>query len=577
MSSTPQRRSKLLSLASRAMPSNSRYSERLSSAPNSPSIPTDITLRPPSPAGSTSGDALAPPSMPFANRAEGNGLSSRRSSVSSKGTLEAGSIRGGRPNSLSVNYVPAKFTKLHAPGDWAHRRAKIGGGRDAFAKDAQRMGKMGTVDDDEGVVFQLGKGGLKKKKPKLRWNRFKWILFGANGVLICYGLATLVSAILVWLNVFYQSDVIRVGNHTELILSTVAAAFIVLTSLIGYAGILLNNRAFLAVYTLLLWVCLALIVAPGYMTYKQRTFNLEGKINSQWSRELGSDGRLRIQDALRCCGYFSPYVEATVSPLCYPRSISPGCKNRYLKLERTVLETWYTISFSLVPAQILIIVAALLCSNHITYRFGKGLTPKRYRLDLGSMAVIMDEYASQIAAQYGPGVAEQVKNRSSVMLQDLSASPFNDPVDPNSTINSNSNRRSNSPRPSVTASTSGLSPALTKVNSRLAPSLTGSTGYNRSSGLYDPSKEGFETTSSQGPAAGIRGSALFDPGRDSFDSSVRARDVEMERYEDADADADMSLEREEGLDQAQHQQLYGYGHGHGHSGSRESMGIGRAQ
>ena len=81
-------------------------------------------------------------------------------------------------------------------------------------------------------------------------------------------------------------------------MSTVAAAFIVLTSLIGYAGILLNNRAFLAVYTLLLWVCLALMVAPGYMTYKQRTFNLEGKINSQWSRELGSDGRLRIQDAV---------------------------------------------------------------------------------------------------------------------------------------------------------------------------------------------------------------------------------------------------------------------------------------
>lgn len=185
MSSTPQRRSKLLALASRAMPSNSRYSERLSSAPNSPSVPTDITLRPPSPAASSSEDALAPPSMPFANRAEGTGLSSRRSSVSSKGTLEAGSVRGGRPNSLSVNYVPAKFTKLHAPGDWAHRRAKVGGGRDAFAKDAQRMGMMGTVDDDEGVVFQLGKGGLRKKKPKLRWNRFKWILFGANGVVSC--------------------------------------------------------------------------------------------------------------------------------------------------------------------------------------------------------------------------------------------------------------------------------------------------------------------------------------------------------------------------------------------------------
>jgi len=38
-------------------------------------------------------------------------------------------------------------------------------------------------------------------------------------------------------------------------------------------------------------------------------------------------------------------------------------------------------------------IVGLLCSNHITYRFGKGLTPKQYRLDMGTMAVIMDEYA----------------------------------------------------------------------------------------------------------------------------------------------------------------------------------------
>ncbi len=80
--------------------------------------------------------------------------------------------------------------------------------------------------------------------------------------------------------------------------STTAAALTVFTSLIGFAGILLNNRPFLAVYTILLWVCLALIVAPGYLTYKQRTFNLEGKINAQWSRDLGLTGRLRIQNAV---------------------------------------------------------------------------------------------------------------------------------------------------------------------------------------------------------------------------------------------------------------------------------------
>jgi hypothetical protein len=43
------------------------------------------------------------------------------------------------------------------------------------------MGMVGTVDDDEGTVFALGKGGLKQKKqPKLRWNRFKWVLMLAN-------------------------------------------------------------------------------------------------------------------------------------------------------------------------------------------------------------------------------------------------------------------------------------------------------------------------------------------------------------------------------------------------------------
>jgi hypothetical protein len=73
----------------------------------------------------------------------------------------------------------------------------------------------------------------------------------------------------------------------------------VFTALLGFSGIMLNSRPFLAVYTFLLWVCLGLMVSPGYIAYKQRTFNLEGKINLQWSRLLGTEGRLRIQDAVR--------------------------------------------------------------------------------------------------------------------------------------------------------------------------------------------------------------------------------------------------------------------------------------
>jgi hypothetical protein len=201
---------------------------------------------------------------------------------------------------------------------------------------------------------------------------------------------------LIWFDVWTHADIIRVGNKTELIITTTAASLGVFTSLMGWAGILLNNRAFLAWYSFLLWITFAMLVTPGYITYKKRTFNLEGKINSQWSRSLGLEGRLRVQDQLNCCGYFNPFVEATVSQTCYARSILPGCKGPYIKFERLVLERWYTAVFGIVPVQLAVMVTALLCSNHITYRFGKGMMPKAYRLNMNSMAIIMDNYAKYV-------------------------------------------------------------------------------------------------------------------------------------------------------------------------------------
>jgi len=211
--------------------------------------------------------------------------------------------------------------------------------------------------------------------------------------LTIYSIVTIIICLLTWFNVFQHADVVRVGNRPELVVSTIAAVAGIITSLIGWAGILLNNRSFLAVYTFFLWICFALLVIPGYITYKRRTFNLEGKINSQWSRTLGDGGRLRVQNELGCCGYFSPFVEATVSQTCYARSILPGCKHAYLQFQRTVLQRWFTTSFSLVPLHLFVMIAGLLCSNHVTYRFGKGMMPKAYRLSMNSMAVIMDNYA----------------------------------------------------------------------------------------------------------------------------------------------------------------------------------------
>ena len=269
-----------------------------------------------------------------------------------------------------------------------------------------------------------------------------------------YSLAGTTFVLCTWFDVWKHADVVRVGNRDELIVSTIAAAFGIITSVIGWAGILLNNRSFLAVYTFFLWICFALLVTPGYLTFKRRNFNLDGKVNSQWGGEFGLSEWLRIQNQLNCCGFFSPFVEAAVSQVCFSRSVLPGCKGPYMDFERFVLERWYTVIFGLVPFQIATIVVGLLCSNHITYRFGKGMMPKAYRLSMNSMALIMDNYAryafspplakylaqrstSQLAEQYGEDVASDVlaRSRSNLQLDALPAEPYASGAQANSSLN----------------------------------------------------------------------------------------------------------------------------------------------
>ncbi|KAJ7929105.1 hypothetical protein B0H13DRAFT_1965622, partial [Mycena leptocephala] len=357
---------------------------------------------------------LDPPHAPFAEPSLAS--SSRGSSPIGGPQLNGSNI------SLTVNYLPSKLPALSS-GPRKRRNGKgidammpkRGGGVEAFRSGESRMPAQNDEDYD-GVNF----GGKGPKGRKMRWNKFKWILFFANCVLIIYAFLALIFCLLTWFDVWEHADVIRVANRPELVLSTLAASVAIFTSIIGFAGILLNNRSFLAIYTFLLWICFGLLVVPGYLTYKHRTLNLEGKINNQWSNDLGAMGRLRIQNQLGCCGYFSPFVEATVSSTCYARSILPGCKSAYYDFEKVVLTRWYIASFGLVPLHIAIMVSGLLCSNHVTYRFGKGMTPKAYRLSMNSMAVIMDNYANQLAEQYGPEVATEIlaRSRSNLNLSD---------------------------------------------------------------------------------------------------------------------------------------------------------------
>ncbi|KAI0035170.1 hypothetical protein K488DRAFT_76751 [Vararia minispora EC-137] len=341
-------------------------------------------------------------------------------------------LRSGSPVSLTVNYLPTKFSDALVYNGLRNRNRagakglgfKRGGGTAAFRAGEARVATDGDEDYDGVQGAWFGANGTFKKT--LRWNRFKWTLFFANVLFTGYSISGLIFLLCTWFNVFHHADIILISNRTELILSTVAASLGIVTSIVGWAGILLNNRAFLAVYTFLLWICFAFLVTPGYLTYRNRNYNLSGKINQQWSQQLGVSGWLQIQNQLQCCGFFSPFVEAAVSQTCYARSNLPGCKGPFMVFERTVLARWYAIVFGLVPFQIFCIVAGLLCSNHVTYRFGKGMTPKAYRLDMSSMAAIMDQYANQLAEQYGADVASEAmaRSRSNLHLDALPNVPY---------------------------------------------------------------------------------------------------------------------------------------------------------
>lgn len=94
---------------------------------------------------------------------------------------------------------------------------------------------------------------------------------------------------------------------------TLASIFCIITSLIGLVGALLDSRPILAAYAILLWPCGFMLLAIGYSSYKKEALSLDLKLNQAWSQFYDDEARLRLQDSLRCCGYYSPFRESTPS------------------------------------------------------------------------------------------------------------------------------------------------------------------------------------------------------------------------------------------------------------------------
>ncbi|KAI8599970.1 hypothetical protein EDD21DRAFT_354975 [Dissophora ornata] len=160
----------------------------------------------------------------------------------------------------------------------------------------------------------------------------------------------------------------------------VTAPFGVIVALTGYIGILSQSRKVLAIYSILLWPLFALITTVGYICFRRNHVSLYQKLKSSWINEYSRDDRLVIQNALSCCGYRSSGDYPSYDLHCFPRAPLPSCENLFLQYQQDLLSNTSSAAFFILPVQLLVMIVALLCSNHIDnlYRTAYPITPKLY-------------------------------------------------------------------------------------------------------------------------------------------------------------------------------------------------------
>ncbi|KAH8822578.1 Tetraspanin family-domain-containing protein [Flagelloscypha sp. PMI_526] len=212
------------------------------------------------------------------------------------------------------------------------------------------------------------------------WPMAKWFLILSVFTLFVYGAAGLWGVLSIWFRAYTQASLLLTISSDLVVLLTLASSIILFTALLGFVGTLLNSRPILALYALLLWPCFISILAPGYISYKRSTYSVERKLNEAWSRTYTNYGRLMIQSSLKCCGYWSSDHGAVPSSTCYSRTSIPGCKGPLMRFTQSSLRFVWMSTFSLVPLHVANILVSLLCANHVTKRFGKGVMPRKYWL-----------------------------------------------------------------------------------------------------------------------------------------------------------------------------------------------------
>ncbi|KAH9811870.1 tetraspanin Tsp2 [Melampsora americana] len=310
-------------------------------------------------------------------------LSNRSSSIKSKETsLNSNS----NPTSNQISSL-SLFTSLRYANKFPDLRSKsLRSNPSSFTSDHHHTKPHQTLITTP--ILNLTEEGQsdhpvsKDKTEDQRFTKFKITLILSVSSIMIYSLIGLIYSLLFWFRALENSDVVQVADPDVLRWLTAASSICLLTGLTGLTGTILNSRRILTIYNLLLWPSLASVLVIGYMAYKRVSLNLDLKLNQAWSEVYDSLDRLRIQNALKCCGYYNPLHEATFSSQCYPRVRLVGCKGKLVRFEKESLMKFTTSAFWIASLHMLNIVIGLLCSNHVNRQFGQNLIPIQYRLKL---------------------------------------------------------------------------------------------------------------------------------------------------------------------------------------------------
>ncbi|KAG0255593.1 hypothetical protein DFQ27_006184 [Actinomortierella ambigua] len=231
-------------------------------------------------------------------------------------------------------------------------RQKFGGARGAAGDTAYNLTQSDMTLEgltERWLAYQAVMAKYYQNVPFYRrWTRSKWMLILTVMIMMAYSIAGLV---------------ISVGFLTKLCLA--GSALGIVTGIIGTIGIWRENRVWLSVYNLLLWIAFVLYTAIGYVAFLRAKDFLRTNVQNEWLHEYTRQQRLLVQHELKCCGYYDATSAAAYDLRCFPGTVLFGCQHKYNMFEKNTLKDFWMTSFALVPVELFVMIAALLCSNHV--------------------------------------------------------------------------------------------------------------------------------------------------------------------------------------------------------------------